>query len=399
MNLREKISNLSKQQYALIAVFLFIVICRFISAYVHKSLYVDEIDILNHIESLIATGCDADSNRLPLFIIVGTGYGTFTYFYPLAILLKIVGFGALSAKFIQQILTIGACLLVSFSMKKWVSEKNSEIMFWITLFVSLTIPWGFLQTNMIWDPAFVPIYFALHFFFFTQLMKGENLTSFKRYLYAGLSFSLLVLLATVYPVCRIPAVVMWVFCLVWAYKENKINYGQIALIIFLSTIAAIPLAVNLLSPDFNQRATELFIFKGKSIRSEVHLFLENICSLISPGFLFVLGDHVIRHSLPVFGVLGTLSVIPLFSLRNEKLTPLFKYLIVIIATTILATAVTNENPHALRSCLCWMPFSILLSFGWFNFLSDRAKKSQYKWYVVMALFFMAYFAAYVFFAG
>lgn len=155
---------------------LIIIICRFISIKFVPDVYCDEQDILNHIQSIITTGYDTNGNHLPLFPIVGAGRATFPYLYPMLLFLSFFGVTAVNARFIQQILTIIACLLTSYSVKLWINKKD---IFWFTFLTSLTLPWGFVQANRIWDPSFVPVYFAIYFFFFTLSMKKVHLPYIK----------------------------------------------------------------------------------------------------------------------------------------------------------------------------------------------------------------------------
>jgi len=305
--------------------------------------------------------------------------------------LSIIGFSGIKARFIQQILTISSCLLVALGVKIWTENHK---MFWITLFTGLTLPWGFLQANRMWDPSFTPVYFSLHFFFFVLLMKNSKKITFKTNLYAIISFVALVLLATVYPTARIPAVAMWICCMIWAIKEKKIKRNTIISIFVLSSIAALPLALQFLDPEFNRRAARLVIFsEDMPFYQMIHELVKGFAELINPSFLFVTGDPIYRHSLPIFGMLGTISIVPFICiLRTRKPSPLVTYSFFVVMMTYLSTALCYEyQPHALRSCLAWPPYTILLSYGWFDFFKSKSKKVCMIWYFVIAVQFVLYF--------
>ena len=239
-----------------------VIFCRILSIFVVPDVFADEVEIINHITSLIKNQTDAQGNKFPLFPKVGAGLATYTYLYPMAILCSFVKVSATNLRIIQQILTILACFLTSFSMQ--ILYKNKSLSK-ISLFVLLTLPWGFVQANRIWDPAFVPVYFSIYFFFFAILFSGKNLKGNElsvkeKNIFSVISFSFLVFLAIVYPPCRIVAVGMWIYSVLNLLKEKKIKTPQVILVVLFCTIFSLPLAIKLLDPAFNQRAMTLLVF-------------------------------------------------------------------------------------------------------------------------------------------
>lgn len=392
------LSKYLKQRYILYILLIFIIICRIISIKFVPDVFRDESVILTHFKTFIS-GVPIENNIDNLFFPVGVGLTTYMYFYPMVSILSVVGVGVFRVRLLQQILTIIACLFLAQGVKIW--SGNNKKLFWICLFVSLTIPWGFVQANRIWDPSFVPLYFSIYFYAFSLLMKSEKLTNLKVYIYSGISFGFLVFLAIVYPPCRIPAVVMWLISLFWAFKKDKINIKHCIFIFILSGLLSIPLAYNILfNPSFNSRSISLLVFNNRSFSDGMIQFISNFIALINPKFLFVCGDINYRHSLPIFGVLGTISVIPLIYLiikRNSvRELSLCCYSVIIIIFTFFSTALTRGGvPHSLRSCLCWMPFSILISYGWYYFLINKSSKQKLITYAAMLLFFIIYFIGYI----
>lgn len=373
-----------------------VITCRIISIWHMPKLFSDEIEILEHIQSIISTGYDMNGNFLPLFPKVGTGLATYTYLYPMVAMLSAIGVTAIRARFVQQILTIMACFLTSIGIKIWTKDKK---MFWSTLLICLTIPWGFVQANRIWDPSFVPFYFSIYFFFFSLLMKGEKITKLQKNIYLLGTVVSLVLLATVYPPARIPAVAMWMYSVVWATKEKRIGMCEIVGASFVSAIIAMPLAINLLNPEFNQRATELFVFNQPDMTryQQVHLFFKSFAELFNPNFLFVSGDIIYRHSLPIFGMLGTISIIPLWEvLRKNRYSSLIFYMFFVIVMTYVSTALTYDyQPHGLRSCLAWIPYSIIIANGWISFMEGKSNKQYALWGGIIIVQFVLYFTMYI----
>lgn len=387
-------------KYILYALLVFVIICRIVSIKFIPDVYIDESMILDHFKVFIS-GSSIENNINNLYFPAGVGLTTYTYFYPMISVLYVVGADVFKARLVQQIFTIIACVFLAQGVKIW--SDNNEELFWICLFVSLTLPWNFVQANRIWDPSFVPLYFSIYFYSFALLMKSEELSNLKAYVFSGISFGFLVFLAVVYPPCRIPAVLMWLISLYWAFKENKINFKHIIFLFALSALLSIPLAYNILfNSDFNYCTQKLLIFYSYPFIDAIKVYITNFISLINPLFLFVSGDVNYRHGLPIFGVLGTISIVPLIALifkrKINEYSSLCRYMIFIIVTTYLSVALTRRGMyHSLRACLCWMPFTILISYGWYYFLMDKSSKQKLMAYSTILLFFIIYFVGYVLF--
>lgn len=386
-----------KTNIILFVVLVLIIAARYCSA-LKVDLYSDEAEILNCIESIIKTGSDTYGNHFPLFSKVGIGLTTYPFFYPMVLLMyPLIRIGHFRARVILQTLTILSCFLTAKSLNLWIKDKK---IFWITLFVGLTIPWSFVQTNRIWDPTFVPLYFSLFFYFYSKLMNTAN-TKKKLTLYSILTFSSLVFLAIVYPPNRIPAVALWVYCFVKAIKEKKLQGKTIPIVIVICTILSLPLAYNILfNPSFNQRAEFLLVFKGGDLYKEIFYFIRNIGSYFSLNYLFITGDIIIRHSLPVFGILGTVSLIPtvysfINPIKDINQKRIISMMLFIIVFTVLSVSLTNDyHPHTLRLCMAMVPSSILLSIMWNNTLERQTIKKRKILYIVLLFSFVIFFITY-----
>ena len=123
--------NLDGKKYLLILITIILISCRIISIKFTPDLYVDELFILNHINSILSTGVDC-TGYLTLFPIVGAGLSTYVYFYPMLAILSVIGVTPSRARLIQQILTILACFLLAYGVKNWTENKK---LFWIFLFL------------------------------------------------------------------------------------------------------------------------------------------------------------------------------------------------------------------------------------------------------------------------
>lgn len=365
--------------------------------FIHDGTVYDEEFVMLHAETLIKQGTDIFGNSWPLYFKDGAGLSTWTCVYPLMAFMFVFGTKLTLLRGFLQALTMIGCGCVAWGMKLWTRDIK---FFWVTFYVSLTLPWGFVQANRVWDPTYVPFYFGFHFLFFSLLMNHEKMTEAKRYVFSIIGFVFLVLLATVYPPCRIPAVALWIYEMVWAIRAKRIKVRQIAVVVVLCGITALPLALNMLNPSFNSRSAELIVFQGGVFYQELEQFFKSFASLFNADMLFFTGDISERHSLPAFGMLGTISIIPVIQMIRNKWNPAKFYMLFTILMTYISVGLTNDySPHTLRSCLAWLPWSALIADGWIGFLKDKSKKTRIIWYFVMALFFIAYFVTYCLFYG
>ena len=374
---------------------LIIIVCRFVSVWNMPDVFCDEQDILDHMTSILTTGYDMQENYLPLFPQVGVGLTTYVYLYPMMFFLSFFGVTPIRARVVQQILTILACFLIAYGTKIW---SGNVKMFWITLITALTLPWGFVQTNKIWDPSFVPVYFGIYFFFFSLLMKKHTMRKVTVYVYAIIVSISLVVLATVYPPVRIPAVAMWIYSFIWALKAKRIKIEHIMVAIAVAFLTSLPLLINLLEPNFNERSLTLFIFsQDLTLSQQIHQIFKSFGELFNPSFLFFGGDIIYRHSLPVFGMLGTISIIPIFVfLRKQEWNSIVRYMLFVIIMTYFSVALTYDyQPHGLRSCLAWPVFSILISHGWLKISEYEQGKYNLLWIVLFSVHFLCYFVSYL----
>ncbi len=406
--------NNHKLLFILIGITIILAAIRYISIIYMPDVFSDEEVILKHIEAIRNTGYDYYNNKAPLFMVVGGGYTTYVYLYPMLFFSFFLGnITPEKARIIQQTLTIASCILLAFGVRNWFNKNNK--LFWITLFTSLTLPWGFVQANRIWDPSFVAVYFSLFFFFFSILMKNDKIdikyegdnkkfiisSNIRGYVYSSLVSISLVLLATVYPPARIPAVFMWVFVFIWLLIKKRINIFMAIVMVVVASLMALPLAYYILfNEEFNSRSKSLLVFQSdKSIQTSLLLWVKNTTNLFNPSFLFFTGDWIYRHSLPVFGLLGTINLIPLvylFYKRKESSNSLNWFLLGVILMTCISTGLTNDySPHSLRSCLCFLPYSILIAQGWLLIFRTKTRYGKYVFLGLIISFFILYFTFYV----
>ncbi|MDR2083316.1 MAG: hypothetical protein LBP35_07000 [Candidatus Ancillula trichonymphae] len=159
---------------------------------------------------------------------------------------------------------------------------------------------------------------------------------------------------------------LWCVFLFLLRKKRIYNLKNVISTVCISAVLASPFAYMILFyPDFTNRVRSISAFaQSTTFGSAINSVLANFARItFSPDFLFVLGDSTRRHSIGVFGMLLSVSVVPLFILVTKLLArklphqlklPL-KFSALGIATTNLMCATTSEGqPHSLRSALSWV---------------------------------------------
>ena len=364
-----------------------IIVLRFISALYLPDVFSDEEIILMQIDSILKTGHSLEKlDIFPLFVEVGGGLSTYAFIYPIALFASIFGTQPQIIRLFIQFIYILSCWLLCLASKNF--SKGDSVYKYLFI-IALSLPVSLVQQNRIWDPSFVSFYFSL--FLYTLSLYFSK----RSYVYISISMITLVLLATVYPPCRIPAVALWVISM-FSVKDS-LNLKAILIVIVLCTLAAFPLAYNMLFVSgFNDRTISLMTFKGSNIMLELYNFARNFAENFNPKYLFVTGDIVPRHSMPVFGTLGFISAFPLYQQLIKKKTN-FEYLMwYTIVFSCISCALTNEyQPHTLRNCLAWPAYSVLLAYGWNNFIKNKKGKYENLLFIAVTIQFAMVFVVYI----
>lgn len=393
---KELNNSISKQKRMLLACLVIIIIAfRVATACYMTDIYPDEERSLLQISSMIETGCSTEGEHWPLYIKNGHGLTTYAFLYPLIPFAALFGSAKQTLRVILQLFTVAACFLLSKGVEIWSNEKS---MYYNTLVCSLTLPWGLIQANRIWDPALVPFYFAMYFYLFSIVYNEKIKRKSFSCIILACSMISLVMLAVVYPPCRIPAVALWIISIALLWKDKKLSVHTLIAVIIVSAIASMPLAYSMLFVEgFNSRASALIVFDGGNPVVDIYSWARNFAEEFNPRVLFVTGDEVSRHSLPVFGVLGTSAIIPLLYQIRRKMnkTQLIMWFSIIFSTA--SVACTNEyHPHTLRNCLCWPAYAILMAYGW-KYFAEKSKSRKIASFAVISIQFLLVFIACILF--
>lgn len=384
--------RVKKYRYFLIVIAVIVIVRCLVLSVSPPGFYMDEGASQANVSSFIDRQTSADGQPWPLFASNGGGgYTTPTYLYPLATWSAIFGDGRLAIRAFSEFVTILAVAVLTIALRYWLGTTLALI----GAIIGLALPWGWLQGSVAWDPVLVPLFVTTGFLSFTVLLFDKR-PRIKRASLVTLPISLLAL-AYVYPPCRVTAPLLFFGAYILLHSKAKITSRQITISCLGSTIIAVPLLLFMVGSLY--RTQELMVFHDTSILSGLRQLIVNFGGLLNPVFLFIQGDHNLRHSTGQQGMLGLAAILPIacliifivgrrttLSLKSIMTRPKqLLVLVTVLAITagLLGSALTNEGqPHSLRATAAWPFFVILITLGW-SIIKDA--RSRWLAYVASAV--------------
>ena len=365
--------------------------------------FVDEAVGAAHVLCLKQTGADYFGTSYPLFSAgFGGGFYTAPFLYGEALFTSIFGNSIFAFRAFLALVTFLTIVLIYFWTKRETNERTARF---ALLFATIT-PWAFQFSRIAWDPPLAPLFLMLGLVFF-QSKKTYS------WILGSLSFAIA---SYAYPPARIQA---FLFLLLIPSLRFRKTIGSF----LVWGVALIPLFLRSLDGGFTARAKMLVLwsdypmnpYHDASIFGLTIGFCTQLLNYFTPDFLLLHGDHNLRHSIQVFGMLSYPEVfflcggvmLFLFRLRQkQEFIPkgervFFIILLAGIFSGLTAGALTWEGgPHALRAIGAWPFFSILAAFfaeKLFLFLKDKGKYLSYGTLAGSAVFSIFYLNA--FFTG
>ena len=358
--------------------------------------YVDEAAGAAQVMCIKETGADLFRNSTPLFTPgLGGGYYTAPYVYGSALWTSMVGN---STAGFRSFLAFITCLSVAM-IYLWVRRRTTESTALIAALLASISPWAFQFSRIAWDPPLAPFFILLGLYLYDLQYRF-------RWIPASLAFALA---SYAYPGNRIQAAALLFLIPGIHWREKLKGFG--AYLVFL-----IPLILKSIEdPMFTARARMLIIWSGHPMNPfhEDHFFglcwdfIQNILLHLTPEFLLVSGDHNLRHSTQMNGMMSypeyliltsALIVFLVNGIRKRKIIfdrfPTFLFAAAILGIT--PAALTWESvPHALRAIGAW-PFFVMLAAYAFSQISKRYIHSWTSILIASSLGFACYFNYYYF---
>ncbi|MCB9835080.1 hypothetical protein H6792_03580 [Candidatus Nomurabacteria bacterium] len=341
-------------------------------------LHIDEAKTMDHVQTMITEGTDANHRSWPIMSrSLGGGYTTSTYLYPLVIWSTVFGQSTGALRAFSQISTILAVFCLAGGLYFWQGKRLATI----SLIVGLSLPWSWANGLMAWDPAITPLFVSLSFLIFSYIANRSQARTLKINLLLSLLTFCSVLTAYSYPPARVTAPLLLGLGLIYLQAKKLLSISSWVTVTLTGILSSLPLLNFMLSDEALGRSNDLSVFRD-SVPAGLWLLAINLLGLLDPTRLFVTGDSNLRHSFGFLGMLGIASIIPIgytgYLLIKHALPSKIKPLLIISGVGILAgllgSALTNEGqPHYLRATAAWPFFVILLSLGWYQIIKHKGR--------------------------
>ena len=360
-----------------------------------NGLHWDEQDTGYQAYSLLQTGRDYFGNILPLFPHSLAKYRTPVLIYSTVPVVKFFGLSAFSVRLLPAI--FGILGIITFGMLCYFTSRDLTFGILGLLIISLSI-WHIQYSRQTVESIVMSLYFLL------------GLTCFfrKKYIVSALLFGLSM---WAYSTAKmfVPVFVLFLFL------SNLKNFKRLPLLsIFIFSLLSIMVITDGVFGKSGQRFRELSIMTDPTTAAEVNVlrqtqqlasgatgvglsprpidkiiynkpmlwwgtFIRNYASAYSTEFLFISGDHELRHSPSKenIGMLYLIEVIPLglgiyIALKNKNYWLIFWFLFGAVPGALTRT----DNPHAARLFIMLPALLYLISLG-MKFVYDKSRPLLY----------------------
>jgi len=380
----------------------------------------DEAAIGYNAYSLIETGKDEFGNAWPINFQSFNDFKPGLYFYLVLPLVKILGLNEWSVRLPSAILGGLSLLLVYGLVYEIFKEKHEKtILALISSLILAVSPWSLHFSRGGWETN-TALFFMLAGVYFFLLGINKNA---KYYLLSVISISLSMF---TYHSARVvsPLLISGAILLFRKNISFKANKKYLSASILVGIFFMVILLKSMTGQAGSSRFSGVGIFADQGpfwrvneLRGQhsnpfsvfpkvVHnkyfeyavLFFDNYLRHFSGNYLFVTGDEIQRNRIPETGqfflllfpflVLGTV-----FSIKNIKDNG-FKLIFWWLIVSPVASSLTFQSPHAIRSLNMVIPLTIIISCGIFDFskyIFDKFPKTISKISLIIFISLLSWF--------
>lgn len=334
----------------------------------------DEAAIGYNAYSLWKTGADEFGMRLPLVFRSFEVFFLPLYFYVSVPIVGLLGLSEFSTRFLSALSGISTIYLV-YLIAKNIWDKKAGV---FAAFILSISPWHLFYSRGTFEGNLGLTLFTAGFYFWVRFLKKYDI---KHFLFSGIMFALSMYS---YQAERVVVPLFIISAVITSFK----NLWKIKTRLFLPTIILFVVMIPLLSLTFKpggyHRAVGVSVFSqiasppgwvsdvkpGSLINNKIYLRVRQITSLyfsyFSPRNLFNFGDYnrqrstegiSVFYSFMIIGlVYGTWKVIKEGTIN----TRLLMFWMVFAP---VPAALTGDPFHTYRALLVFIPFSILIGYG------------------------------------
>jgi len=399
----------------LILIFFLALVLRFYKLEIYPALNADEAALGYNAYSLIETGLDEHRHPWPIHFQSFNDWKPGLTVYLIMPFIKLFGLQIMSVRFLPALLGALSVVLIYFLSNQLV-KNNTDKMFvnWLPLSASLMLaisPWHIHFSRGAWEVNIATFFILLGLYIlFLSLRKPAiillGVVIFVASLYTYHSARLVT-----------PLVVFGFFVLNW---KHYCKYWKLTVVsVIFGILLVVPLVADLMQPESLSRAAGVGLFADPGPRSRIEeqrgehpdyktlppkvlhnkatnyglAFLDNWITHYQGEFLFLSGDEIQRNRVPETGQLYTIEILYFFfallylvkTSRENRAS--FKVIIWWLLIAPVASALTFQSPHALRSQNMIIPLTIFSALGMayiFGMISNI--KKRYITYALSSVF-------------
>jgi len=371
----------------------------------------DEAAIGYNAYSLLKTGQDEFGHPWPISFQSFNDYKPGLYFYLVLPFVKIFGLSELAVRLPSVILGSLTVLILYLLVIELFGSRLLALSSSLLLAVS---PWHLHFSRGGWETNAATFFITLAVYLFLRALK--------RPIYFIFSFLIFILSLYTYHSARIITPLL-IFGLGFYYRKEIFKRANSSWLIgsfIIGLILAAPLIVSFFGPAGASRFSGVGIFAdtgpiwrvnelrgqhsdpfslipkilhNKIINYGINFF-DNYFSHLSGDFLFISGDEIQRNRVPEMGQMYLIEIplllLGLYSLIKNK-PKNWLFLLWWLAIAPLASALTFQSPHAIRSLNMVIPLIIIAAYGLVNLIVLIKDTFSLKiLFILHSLFFILY---------
>jgi 4-amino-4-deoxy-L-arabinose transferase-like glycosyltransferase len=389
-----------KQQLFNLILCLVFGLCLFVRFYkleqYPKQINQDELSNIYDGYSIAQTGADRWGQKHPIIL---RAYGEFDYRPPLnawlcAASIKLLGYSIFSGRLPSAIIGCLSLLLLFFVSKKLAGNLFA---LFALIFAGLS-PWHILFSRMAHEGTILPPFFMILAIYFWIKLK-ERRYNFIYLILLGFTTGIA---TNAYQSTKLIFFILSIIFALDIIKNSKAKFKNLLLLGLSTFIGALPqiLAATTIPEHFFTRATNGTINKGSITIEFIGYFFQKFFANLSPKYLFFSFGEFNNLSIGrlltaetaffYFGIIVMLFVIK----KTNAFNPKYLYLFIFIG--ILPSALTPDNPHAIRTSACLVLFPFFSASGvlfFYQKINNQSLKQLYTSGLVLiivcnALFFI-----------
>ncbi len=331
--------------------------------------YVDETSIGYNAWAISTHAVDEHGAHLPLYFTAFGEYKNPVYVYVLSAFLRVLPLTVTTERLPAAIFGLLTCLFIT--LIAWRRSRSLPLTTLVLALAALT-PWLTVESRVGFEVISIV---AVVSGALLCLVIAQDRGRWGWYAAAG---TLLGIAVFAYSTGRV-AVVLLAIALVVAYGTRPKNRSRWWMITLVPVVAAygVLVAWSAQHPGaITARFNAINIWSdGASIPTVAGRFLANYFTYFGPDFLFVSGDHNVRHNTQFSGMLLWIALplllAGLVAAWRHRDQPLVRFTVLGLLVAPVSAALTNESvPHAVRAAVM-LPFLLVLCVEGMVFVADH----------------------------